>query len=50
MRVRLISMNSREIAHGLEHGEIDAGLTYLDNEPLADVDTRRRSGASTTCW
>ena len=38
MRVRLISMNSRQIAHGLEHGELDAGLTYLDNEPLAHVD------------
>ncbi len=39
MRVRLISMSSREIAHGLEHGSIDAGLTYLDNEPLAHVDS-----------
>ncbi len=39
MRVRLISMSSRQIAHGLEHGEIEAGLTYLDNEPLARVDT-----------
>jgi DNA-binding transcriptional LysR family regulator len=39
MRVQLWSMTSREIAHGLEHGELDAGLTYLDNEPLADVDT-----------
>jgi DNA-binding transcriptional LysR family regulator len=39
MRVRLESMTSRQIAHGLEHGEIDAGLTYLDNEPLAWVDT-----------
>jgi DNA-binding transcriptional LysR family regulator len=39
MRVRWISMSSRQIASGLEHGEIDAGLTYLDNEPLADVDT-----------
>jgi DNA-binding transcriptional LysR family regulator len=38
MRVRLISMNSRQIAHGLEHGELEAGLTYLDNEPLARVD------------
>ena len=38
MRVRFTSMNSREIAHGLDHGEIDAGLTYLDNEPLAHVD------------
>lgn len=39
MRVQLRSMTSREIAHGLEHGDLDAGLTYLDNEPLADVDT-----------
>ena len=39
MRMRLISMSSRQIAHGLEHGEIEAGLTYLDNEPLARVDT-----------
>ncbi|HWK28032.1 MAG TPA: LysR family transcriptional regulator [Solirubrobacter sp.] len=38
MRVRLLSMTSREIAHGLEHGELEAGLTYLDNEPLAGVD------------
>ena len=40
MRVTLHSMTSREIAHGLTHGELDAGLTYLDNEPLADVDMR----------
>jgi DNA-binding transcriptional LysR family regulator len=39
MRIQLWSMTSREIAHGLEHGELDAGLTYLDNEPLAGVDT-----------
>ena len=38
MRVRLLSMSSREIAHGLEHGQLEAGLTYLDNEPLARVD------------
>jgi DNA-binding transcriptional LysR family regulator len=38
MRVRLMSLNSRQIAHGLEHGELEAGLTYLDNEPLARVD------------
>lgn len=38
MRVQLLSMNSRQIAHGLEHGELEAGLTYLDNEPLARVD------------
>jgi DNA-binding transcriptional LysR family regulator len=39
MRVQWVSMSSRQIASGLAHGEIDAGLTYLDNEPLADVDT-----------
>jgi DNA-binding transcriptional LysR family regulator len=39
MRVRLTSMTSRQIAYGLEHGEIDAGMTYLDNEPLVLVDT-----------
>jgi DNA-binding transcriptional LysR family regulator len=39
MRVRWLSMTSRQIAHGLAHGDLDAGLTYLDNEPLADVDT-----------
>jgi DNA-binding transcriptional LysR family regulator len=38
MRVRLISMSSRQIAHGLEHGQLEAGLTYLDNEPLERVD------------
>jgi DNA-binding transcriptional LysR family regulator len=38
IRVRLIAMNSRQIAHGLEHGELEAGLTYLDIEPLARVD------------
>jgi DNA-binding transcriptional LysR family regulator len=36
--VRLQSMTSRQIAHGLAHGELDAGLTYLDNEPLPGVD------------
>src|SRR3954470_4245874 len=39
MRVRLMSLNSRQIAYGLEHGELEAGLTYLDNEPLADVES-----------
>ena len=37
---RLWSMTSREIAHGLAHGELDAGITYLDNEPIPDVRTR----------
>lgn len=39
MRVEIRSMTSREIAAGLEAGELDAGLTYLDNEPLQDVAT-----------
>jgi DNA-binding transcriptional LysR family regulator len=39
MRIRLVSMSSRQIAYGLVHGEIDAGMTYLDDEPLALVDT-----------
>ncbi|HYN90889.1 MAG TPA: LysR family transcriptional regulator [Thermoleophilaceae bacterium] len=39
MRIQLRSMTSREIADGLSTGELDAGLTYLDNEPLTDVQT-----------
>lgn len=31
------SMTSAEIQRGLDKFEIDAGLTYLDNEPLANV-------------
>lgn len=37
MRVSVASMSSREIERQLEAYEIDAGLTYLDNEPLGDV-------------
>ena len=40
MRIVLRSMTSREIADGLVTGELDAGLTYLDNEPLAGVRSR----------
>jgi DNA-binding transcriptional LysR family regulator len=40
MHVTLRSATSREIATGLETGELDAGLTYVDNEPLHDVDAR----------
>jgi DNA-binding transcriptional LysR family regulator len=36
--IRLQSMTSRQIAMGLTNGELDAGLTYLDNEPLPGVD------------
>lgn len=39
MRIQVMSMSSREIAAGLACGDLDAGLTYLDNEPLADVET-----------
>lgn len=39
MRIQVLSMSSRQIADGLRDGELDVGLTYLDNEPLADVDT-----------
>ncbi|WP_157216689.1 LysR family transcriptional regulator [Flavisphingomonas formosensis] len=35
--VRLHSMTSREIERGLIDYELDAGLTYLDNEPPAQV-------------
>ena len=39
MRIQVMSMSSRQIADALARGELDAGLTYLDNEPLADVET-----------
>jgi DNA-binding transcriptional LysR family regulator len=39
MTVRVLSMTSRQIASGLVHGEIDAGMTYLDNEPISHVFT-----------
>ena len=32
-------MSSTQIADGLMGGELDAGLTYLDNDPLPDVET-----------
>lgn len=38
MRVQLHSATSREIAQGLDAGDLDAGLTYLDKEPLPEVD------------
>lgn len=34
---RVLSQSSREIQRGLEDFSIDAGLTYLDNEPLERV-------------
>ena len=35
--VEVISMTSRSIQKGLDSFEIDAGVTYLDNEPLDHV-------------
>ena len=39
MCVEIRSLTSREIAAGLRAGTLDAGLTYLDNEPLEHVHT-----------
>jgi DNA-binding transcriptional LysR family regulator len=39
MCVEVRSLTSREIADGLRAGKLDAGLTYLDNEPLENVRT-----------
>ncbi len=33
----VLSLTSGEIARGIENFELDAGLTYLDNEPLPNV-------------
>jgi DNA-binding transcriptional LysR family regulator len=38
-KVSVQSMNSRDIQRGLNAFEIDAGLTYLDNEPLEHART-----------
>lgn len=37
--LRVLSQTSIEIERALEAGEIDVGLTYLDNEPLRSVRT-----------
>lgn len=36
---KVLSRSSVEIQRGLDSGELDAGLTYLDNEPLEKVRT-----------
>lgn len=33
----ILSMSSEEIRHGLDNFQLDAGITYLDNEPLDQV-------------
>jgi DNA-binding transcriptional LysR family regulator len=37
LRLAIRSLSSREIERGLHEGELDAGLTYLENEPLRGV-------------
>ncbi|WP_300436496.1 LysR family transcriptional regulator [uncultured Mameliella sp.] len=39
VRFRILSRNSREILQLLDDFEADAGISYLDNEPLGRVDT-----------
>jgi len=36
-----VSQTSQEIQRGLEEFELDAGITYLDNEPLQGVRAKR---------
>src|SRR5450432_1069054 len=38
--VTVLSQTSQEIQRGIDDFELDAGLTYLDNEPLENVLTR----------
>jgi len=37
LRVTILSMTSTDILSGIEALDLDAGLTYLDNEPLGEV-------------
>lgn len=39
MRVTILSRTSAEILAGIENLELDAGITYLDNDPLGRVAT-----------
>ena len=40
IRVSMHSLSSRQIQRGLDNFELDAGITYLDNEPLSGVRMR----------
>jgi len=40
LRFAIRSLSSREIERGLQESELDAGLTYLHNEPLTGVRSR----------
>ncbi|MCR6628919.1 MAG: LysR substrate-binding domain-containing protein [Magnetospirillum sp.] len=37
IRISISSLSSRQIQRGLDNFELDAGITYLDNEPLTGV-------------
>jgi DNA-binding transcriptional LysR family regulator len=37
LRFTIVAVSSNEIARGLRNGTFDAGITYLDNEPVANV-------------
>ena len=39
VQVTVLSMTSNHILEGLAHFRLDIGLTYLDNEPLPELDT-----------
>ena len=39
IRSTIVSLSSREIQRGLDEFELDAAITYLDNEPLNNVRT-----------
>ena len=38
--LRLLSLSSTDIQRGLDEGTLEAGMTYLDNEPLRNVKSR----------
>ena len=44
------SITSREIEHGLHESAIDAGVTYLENEPLSGCGRCRSTTSATSCW
>lgn len=37
VQVSILSLSSREIQRGLDNFDLEAGITYLDNEPLSGV-------------
>jgi DNA-binding transcriptional LysR family regulator len=39
VRIKILSLSSIEIQRGLDIFDLDAGVTYLDNEPLRRVET-----------